>query len=553
VIDMSLAVDSETLTVAPNDVGRIVLNFTADPTPAQAISGVLVIAPAKGGNRARPLTVPVSIAPVADTPAEARFEKARVEPPNVTLIVHRRLPGFVGISGALTGGSAKSRVAGITPGAEAIPTEQRSVDVAGDTGGTGTLDVEIKGVAPDGTTSFIRVTPRTLDRHGNYEATIPLDDAAEKSPALTLKVIASDHWGWALFALFLGAGLSYWQLQKREMVRPKRILQLALTRAQARDRVGRDAAAAQGQEQPYTIDHLFPADWKDDTSSDHEALAIYRAIEGTERQEELDAQAAIVADLEARVNAWPSVCAKATALRAAISDIDQKDVAIVSASTALLDRKTTPPADEGATKAYMTELDDQVTAVREWRNADALLMDALALYRAADDPPPERNPERWRPDLAGAKTLADLERCNVVGGLCRDVHVLRTLALEQERQRARRRAVEGGAAGLDSAEATGVGAIDKVTETIDVKAAPPAVPGRAWTEQLTAEIRTLDFISLAITTSVVAAAYLVTIYHDPWGSFLDYLTAFTAGAGSAFAASWKLLPWYSSFKPPKKT
>jgi hypothetical protein len=49
----------------------------------------------------------------------------------------------------------------------------------------------------------------------------------------------------------------------------------------------------------------------------------------------------------------------------------------------------------------------------------------------------------------------------------------------------------------------------------------------------------------------VAAAYLVTIYKDPWGSNLDYLTAFAAGAGGTFAASWTLLPWYSVYKAPK--
>jgi hypothetical protein len=351
-------------------------------------------------------------------------------------------------------------------------------------------------------------------------------------------VIASDHWLWALAALALGAWVAYKLLQSREMDRPKWVLQLALTSAEARNRVNRDAADKKVLAQPYTLDDQFPADWTKHPvgDGDAEALRVYSAVGGAATQEELDAQATRVADLEARVNAWPDVCAKATALRTAIAAIGSDGAAIKTASEALL-APGGPRKDEAATEAYMEELDDQVAAVREWANARKLLETALALYDDVPDPPPEHNPMRWEPDLTAATSLADLKRCGVVGGLCRDVHVLRALALER---------------GTSNKGARALGVAGEATETIDIEAAPPAVGGPAVSVQLTADIRKLDLVALVVTTIVVATAYLVLVYEDPWGSVPDYLTALTAGAGGTFAASWKLLPWYSTFKPPKK-
>ena len=81
----------------------------------------------------------------------------------------------------------------------------------------------------------------------------------------------------------------------------------------------------------------------------------------------------------------------------------------------------------------MQSLDDQVKAAREWLNANALLEDGLRLFRGLGDrAPAEHDPARWRPDLTAAKSLEDLERCRVVSGLCRDVHVLRTLVVQEE-------------------------------------------------------------------------------------------------------------------------
>ena len=90
----------------------------------------------------------------------------------------------------------------------------------------------------------------------------------------------------------------------------------------------------------------------------------------------------------------------------------------------------------------------------------------------------------------------------------------------------------------------------EVFDFIAISAAGPALKGPELTKRLEAAISASDRWTFIITTAVVATAYLVGVYSDTYGSVLEYVTAFAAGAGAATtAASWKLLPWYSSYKP----
>jgi hypothetical protein len=355
-------------------------------------------------------------------------------------------------------------------------------------------------------------------------------------------VIAGDHWIWALIALLLGAGLAYCLVELREMVRPKRVLQLALTRAQARHAANVAAVDGRGLGKPYTLGAMFPSGaWDCALRPTTEAVDLFCRIDRAPTQEELDVIAEQVADLERRINTWPSVCAKADALKNAKDQLDGRPHAtnMKSASEKLIENAGVP-TDEAATKAYMKSLDEQVEAVREWLAADALFDEGLRLFKALEDPPRRHDPARWLPDLEAAKSLTDLKRCRVVPGLCRDVHLLRTLVVKRQ-PKLRRRMVEQKVAGAEAAAA----------QPISIKSAPPALEGPALTRYLKAVIVAADLKALVLTTTVVAITYLVGIYSDTWGSIKDYLTAFAAGAGGTFAASWKLLPWYTTFKRPK--
>ena len=519
------------LKVAAHDAARVALQLQAAPVAKGAVSGVLVISGSDGD--VTPLTVPVTLAAAA---AKDRFEKSRFEPASITLIVRRRWPSFApgdDDDDDLYGDSVEVSLKGIAAGAETAG-ETTPVAIAGDTGGRGRLGVTISEVGATAAATTVSVDPEEIDRHGTYETAIPIDPAAEESPTLTVKVLSGDHWFWPLLALIVGAGLAYLNVKLRDKVRPKRVLQLALTRAQARNKVNMDAAAENGLTPPYTLEGRFPSgEWDCKWRDKFIALRLYCEIDEAKRQERLDTLATQVADLEAQVNAWPSVCAKADALEKATEEVIEKDpsAAMVKASEALL--KPDVPTDEASTKAYMESLDAQVEAVREWLNAQALYAEARRLFDAlGGGGPEEHDPERWRPDLNAAKSLEDLRRCQVIRGLCRDVHVLRTLVIK-------------------AGQAVPEGAPEDAVEFISIKAAPPALRGPELTRHLIGAIGAADWLMFILTTAVVALVYLAGVYSDTYGSILEYLTAFAAGAGATFAANWKLLPWYSSYKPPK--
>ena len=149
------------------------------------------------------------------------------------MVVRRWWPSFSHDShdDDLIGDPELVEIEGIPAAKSASLESSRQVDIAGDTGGRGLLDMTIAAIDAGATTATISVDPHEIARRGTYEVALPLDPAAEKSPTLTVKVIAGDHWIWPLIALLCGAGLAYWLFSVREMLRPKRVLQLALTRA----------------------------------------------------------------------------------------------------------------------------------------------------------------------------------------------------------------------------------------------------------------------------------------------------------------------------------
>jgi hypothetical protein len=556
-LKLTLTATPSAFAVRPRDAARIVLHLQSTPVPKQSLTGTFVIS-ARARAKVTPLTARITIAPPATT---SRFDKAKAQPATVTLIVKRWWPSFVhrtDVDAALISDRAPVDVKAIASATTTTKKETRVAHVASDTGGRGTVTVTIPAIAPTSTATTLSVDPSVLPRRGTYDTVIPLDDAAEKSPTLTVKVIVGDHWMWPLFALIAGALLAYFIVSLSQMTRPRWVLQLALTRAQARALANVKAIDDRKLTKPYTLDKLFPtANWDCASTEPPEALRLYCAIAKAQSQEDLDGLATQVADLAARVDAWPSVCAKAHALHKAASELaeDPEAATIKAASLELLTRTDDPdqeiPTSEAAAKAYMQSLDDQVKAVREWLNADVLLEEGLRLYGRVPDPPREHDPARWRPDLRATKSLADLERCGVVAGLCRDVHVLRGLALIHDHDLRHRMLTRSKTAEEAEAAQAAEAADEPGLAFITVAPTPPALPGPQLTTYLVAAIRTTDWTVFWVTTAITALAYLVGVYSNTYGSVIDYLTAFAAGAGATFVANWKLLPWYSSSKPPK--
>jgi hypothetical protein len=545
--------------VPSHDVGHVSLHLSVNPAPTEAITGVLVVT-ARGANIA-PLSAPITIANAQAAPAASRLEKARVAPADVTIVVRRVWPSFShhGLVGRVFGEEDEQlsahnvtlRAAGVALGTSSLERQFQEIDTSGDTGGRARVGVTTNAVSRDGTTAAITVDPESLERHGTYKATVALDPDLEKSPTFTITVLGGDHWIWPLFALLLGAAVAYWNVNTRERVRPQRVLQLALTRAQARNAENVKAATDQGLTRPYTLTERFPETWGCAGDGKAEALDLYCRVDAAKSQEELEALGVLVADLEARVNLWPSVCAKAEALAAAKVELEKKlpDAAsMIAAVDALLTRADAAvPADEATTKAYMETLDDQVDAASEWLYADALLNEGLQRFKELGEvAPAEHDPARWRPDLVAAKGLDDLKRCSVVRGLCRDVHVLRILVIEHRPSGRElmldRPRLRDEAAGPES---------EDLLQFTSIARTPPASSGPEVTRNLVNAIGATDHLLFAVALAIAAVAYLAGVYSNTYGSVLDYLLAFAAGAGTTFAANWKLLPWYGRLKQPK--
>lgn len=168
---------------------------------------------------------------------------------------------------------------------------------------------------------------------------------------------------------------------------------------------------------------------------------------------------------------------------------------------------------------------------------------------------PSADPERWRPDLEAAITLADLERCDVVEGLCRDVHALRALHLQlwgtidvRAEPDSRVYQVMRTAVQLDDVD------LNLEIPTLSADMEPPVATAPVLREHFVTELRIGDMSNFVLTAAITTAVYLVGIYDNDWGSVQDYIEALGAGALGATAINFRaLLPFFQSFRPPKVT
>lgn len=76
-------------------------------------------------------------------------------------------------------------------------------------------------------------------------------------------------------------------------------------------------------------------------------------------------------------------------------------------------------------------------------------------------------------------------------------------------------------------------------------------PASSVSDRLLANLQAGDKRDFWWAFFIATVLYLSTIYGDTYGSVLDYVSAFAAGAGAAYATNFKLLPWFRSFRPAK--
>ncbi|HEV8054061.1 MAG TPA: hypothetical protein VGP30_04465, partial [Candidatus Limnocylindrales bacterium] len=164
----------------------------------------------------------------------------------------------------------------------------------------------------------------------------------------------------------------------------------------------------------------------------------------------------------------------------------------------------------------------------------------------------------------------------VLEGLCRDLHLLRSLNLTPSAPEPseedevwtgamviggvqfpavfRRRDREAGAprvylADMDDAE-LGAQAAAQVATPLELPKGPVTMdPAPSVSARHLAGLKAGDRRNFRWAFIVATIVYFVTIYSATYGSLIDYLTAFGAGAGSTYLANFKLLPWFRSYRP----
>ncbi|MDX6688875.1 MAG: hypothetical protein QOG15_332 [Solirubrobacteraceae bacterium] len=543
------------LHIGPRDVRRVKFQLRADPAPKSALTGTLVIA-AGPARRISPATVPVTFQSEEEG---SRWAEAKVKPDNVVIIVHRWLPSPIAPRALITDAQDVD-VDGLTAGP---PLAQDRVllhePVSSDTGGRGSVILSATdAVAAGATKTTLRVDARRLTRHGTYEAKLPLDPDLEKSPVLTVKVLARDLFIWPLLAILLGSLLAWRQLRDQEQRRPKEVLRLALKRLKELHKTNKEADKTSPV--PYKLE-LFPDGdaWDDCANPQREAHQLWCKVKAADLEQELDDLTEAIAVLDIKVRAWPIARAKVKALNEASSKLPTRARAM-RAACAKLATLDAAPAGKEETNEYFDQIEAQITAIDTWLTASRLLAEARDLHGqlAQDhsvDPDLLRrhDPKRWVPDLEDAASAADLERCSALIGICRDLHLLRSLVKEAEGEIVARGIVEISPEQLEAlTENLGKDQVEGFAVAAPrVEPAPKVTPSQSVSDRLLGDIEAGDKRSFAIGFAIATLAYFVTIYNDTYGGLLDYLTAFVAGAGSMYLSNFRLLPWFRSYRPSK--
>ena len=297
--------------IGPRAVRRFKFRLTAEPIPTAPLTGTLVLAAGRGP-RVSALAVPASASVTATELSKSRYEKAKVKPPRVTIVATRSLPSWIDDEDLKDDPQSSVRVEDIAAGAT-LATATIDVPVAADTGGRGAVRVTIPEVSDKATTVSAVIEPRKADERGTYDVSLPLDAAAEKSPAVAAKVVVRDWWVWTLVANLIGAAIGYYLLRYNSRSRPKRVLRMTLVELQIEhDKDVRERGAPPDPKPaPFALG-VFPEDTWDCSipATDRPlALKLYCGISGDDTQEKLDARTAEVRDLGALVEMWPAACA----------------------------------------------------------------------------------------------------------------------------------------------------------------------------------------------------------------------------------------------------
>ena len=560
------------LRIGPRDVARVKVQLTAEPIPSKPLTGTLVVA-ARRARRVSPAAAPVSFAPKAAVETASRWASARVKPTTVVVNVHRWLPSPFAPRALITDAQDVT-VEGL---GEAPAIEQGSREatlasepVSADSGGRGTMLVTVpRGIEQNATKAVIHVDGRDLDRHGTYEATIPLDPNLEKSPTLTVKVPRTRPLHLAATRDPAGKRAGVVSASQRGQRRPKQVLKLALTRLEALHET-----SAQDTESPvpYELDP-FPdgGEWDDCASPQKEAHKLYCTIGSADLKESLDDLAAEVAALDVRVRAWPIARAKVKDLQAACAQLPKRPAADKMRSRcADLSKRDPAPAGKEEANQYFGQVEEHIAAIGGWLAADAMLEEASGYYATlvelgSADPDMLRrhDPMRWMADLEAAASASDLDRCGVVAGLCRDLHLLRSYILSPSPEGHTARAVtelltgmaiapEARDAILAEIEPSAAGGSSSVVAVVpsEVQPAGKVTPNSSVSDRLLRNLKAEDERTFLLGFVVATITYFVTIYGDTYGSPLQYLTAFAAGAGGTYVANFKLLPWFRSYRQP---
>jgi hypothetical protein len=552
------------------------LRFGADKTYMQQPTEGVIVARAADGRAVRPATLQVRIMPPE---VISRWEEARIEPANVTIVATRWWPtplrGWLPLSSFNR--EARVWIRDVGSGANVATGETIvSTRLSSDTGGTSSLVLVTQADLPDQEQSEVEAVLRVADisRAGTYAGDLALEPAVEDSPKVTVALKARDFFLWPLITLLGGAGVAWWLIKRRDQGRPKKILLSELGKAFEQYTKARLA----DPECTYRLNHVFPENggWRScEGLSDKspKAQTAYCDISKAKTKEQLDEVIAKVRDIQELVALWPEVRRSAKELEGALKDLPE-DVPLRRETMKMLKEKDLP-TETKAMKDLLELYRRQTQAVKMWKQGKQLADLVSPLYAALlNRNMPEidkaqlndNDPDTLRRTyLEPAVSLDDLTKQNVIPRLRESIYVLMALdrayptdvpALAEDSA-----ATEAARAASDAARAKADAALKRAVLPSTIRQPSDGAQSLARAlltyvspEEIISMVRVHDRWDFVVTAGLTMLAYLVTQYvSTSFGSIWQYLTAFLVGATGQLVINWALLPWYRSYKIASST
>jgi hypothetical protein len=401
---------------------------------------------------------------------------------------------------------------------------------------------------------------------GSYSGAVAIDPAVPEPKSIALTVHAQDALYWALIALLLGAAVGAlltkiydaWRsgnslrISLQEGIDP--YLRLSPSEDERRPDLDYldDLLVLTKGGAPAGPDRQFPSRWSRRKTPEKAVPALYRSTYGLKTADVRASQAKQVETMVARFARWKRLHDAFTLLEKNLQALDSS-LRVRRDGETVLDLAQGEPIDD-------TETQSREGAIKAFAQIAALYAEANQRWKKAV--------EELDPGWSDDHQKLDPPKIYAAEAKQRTPEQIATLRLALMRAQRLLADPENAPSDRQEAERTRLrlqAAIDEVVDADDVAYAEfigdsgfagsliaPFVLRFQSAESIRRSVRDWDWTVFALVSVLSGLSYVLLAYvGKDWGSFTDYLTAFTAGAVVPTAINWALLPLSRGTEPTK--